>query len=124
MRAIKKEEQAQELQALQAELGGKDSAATSPAQGGVQQPQSPGWQEMGRVANKSNVSAAAAAVAAGDAVAVDGLGSSGQGSHDGAAVVRDGGAAAAAGAAAGEVQGGELQDKVGCWARFKSRLPW
>lgn len=122
MRAIKKEEQAQELQALQAELGGKDSAATSPTQGGVQ-PQSPGWQETRPVADKSKVSAASAAVAAGDAVAVDGLGSSGEGSHDGAAVVRDVGAAAAE-AVAGEVQGGELQAKIGCWARFKSRLPW
>jgi hypothetical protein len=109
VRQIKKEQQAQELQQLQ-ELAGKDTAPNSPT---ATQP--PAQQRTGKV------SAAAAAVAAGDAVAV-GLVSNSSGSHDGAAIVPD--AAAAVDAAAGAKQQQETEQKVGCWTRFERKLPW
>jgi hypothetical protein len=111
VRLIKKEQQQRELQQLQDLAGKQSEPGTSVA---VQAP----------LSRTADVSAATAAAAAGEAVTVDMASSSG-GSHDGAAVVPDTAAAAAGGQAAAHAAEQQQGDEpIGCWGRFKKRLPW
>lgn len=119
VRLIKKEQQVRELQELQA-VSGKDSLPSSPTGvTSVTQQQVPPSQQK--------ISAATAAVSAGEAVAVEMMTNSNSrsGSHDGAAVVNDAAAAAGGdGVRTQQQQSEDIEQQVGCWGRFKSKMPW
>jgi len=133
VRQVKKQQQEQELQELQA-LAPKDSAPTSPTMSPRGQGSVRGSSAGPAVKGSAGVSGASAAVAAGDAVAVDLRSSSSpHGSDDGSALVPETAAAAAADKQTQQQQGQQVQEHTegeqeepqpGCWLRCRKRLPW
>lgn len=127
VRAIKKQQQEQDLKALQA-LGGKSpeppASSTSTAGDGGSRG---GGVAVGSSKGAVSITAATAAVAAGDAVAVQLSGSGGGGSHDGAAAVvaaTDDNSSSPAVATDQQQPLEEEQPKLTRWQRFKRRTPW